>query len=106
MTTIKYIIILLFACACGREVKFNNNNLESNSKLSESKIESFYKSGTLTKKSPSTVTYQGQSYTVSIYSSKNANDFIASLANGSQVAIKFTGGTTGREIILETVVRQ
>ncbi len=104
---IKFLLLSLLAVSCGgREVKFNNNNLESSSRLTQAEIQGYLKSGTLKKGSPSTVLYNGQTYTVSIYSSHNASTFIAGLPVGSQVPVKFTGGTSGQQIVLETVVRQ
>jgi hypothetical protein len=91
--------------ACGPNVKFSND-LESKSKLSQDKLNSFLKSGTLHKKTVSTVTYQGVSYKVSIYSSKSAHNFIEAIPIGTQVPIKFTGGTSKDEIVLETILRQ
>ncbi len=104
---IKLLILSILAVGCGgREVKFNNNNLESSSKLTQAEVAGYLKSGTLKKGSPSTVVFNGQTYTVSIYSSNNASTFIAGLPPGSQVPVKFTGGTSGQQIVLETVVRQ
>lgn len=104
---IRFLLLSLFAVSCGgREVKFNNNNLESSSKLTQAEVAKYLKSGTVRKGTPSTVFYNGQTYTVSIYSSNNANTFIAGLPAGSQVPVKFTGGTNGQQIVLETVQRQ
>ena len=104
---IKLLLLSLFAISCGgREVKFNNNNLESSSQLTQAEVASYLKSGTLKKGTPSTVTFNGQTYTVSIYSSHHASTFIGTLPMGTQVPVKFTGGTNGTQIVLETVVRQ
>ena len=103
---IKLLIIMLLSIACGREVKFTNNSLESMSQITQADTEKFQKNGTMTKGTPSTVLYQGKSYIVSKYSSNNANNFIASLPMGVVVEIKFTGGTSATEIVLESVQRQ
>lgn len=104
---IKFLMISIFLVSCGRDVRFNNNNLESNSKLSSAEVQSYLKTGSIRKDiGAAVVSYNGQNFTVSIYSSKNASDFIASLPVGSQVPIRFTGGTSGQQIVLETVTRQ
>ena len=105
---IKLLLVSIFIVSCGgRDVKFNNNNLESKSQLNEATIQSYMKSGSISKNASSAVVnYNGQNYTVSIYSSKNASDFIATIPLGSQVPIKFTGGTNGAQIVLETVQRR
>lgn len=104
---IKLVLLSFFLVGCGgREVKFNNNNLESKSVLTQAEIQGYLKSGSITKNSPATVTYNGQNYVVSIYSSQSANVFIAALPMGSQVPIKFTGGTSGQQIVLETIQRR
>lgn len=105
---IKFLLISIFVVSCGgREVKFNNNNLEANSQLTTAEVQSYLKTGSIRKNAGSTVvTYNNQNFTVSIYSSNNAQTFIATLPVGAQVPIKFTGGTSGQQIVLETVQRQ
>lgn len=105
---IKYLLLSIFMVSCGgRDVRFNNNNLKANSKLSTDQVQSYLKTGSLRKNiGAAVVTYNEQNFTVSIYSSKNASDFIATLPVGTQVPIRFTGGTSGQQIVLETVVRQ
>lgn len=104
---IKLLLVSILVVSCGgREVNFNNNNLESSSQLTQAEVAGYLKSGSLKKGTPSTVTFNGQTYTVSIYSSNHASTFIAGLPMGSQVPVKFTGGTSGTQIVLETVVRQ
>lgn len=105
---IKLVLLSFFLVGCGgREVKFNNNNLESKSQITQAEIQGYLKNGTLNKNSSNaTVTYNGKNFTVSIYSSKYASDFIAALPMGSQVPVRFTGGTSGQQIVLETIQRQ
>lgn len=105
---IKLLLISIFVVGCGgRDVRFDNNNLESKSQLTQAEVQGYLKSGSISRNTTSAVVnYNGQNYTVSIYSSNNASTFIATLPLGAQVPIKFTGGTSGQQIVLETVVRQ
>lgn len=105
---IKLVLVSIFVVSCGgRDVKFNNNNLEANSQLTTAEVQSYLKTGSIRRNAGSTVvTHNGQNYTVSEYSSHNAQTFIATLPIGAQVPIKFTGGMAGQKIDLETVQRQ
>ncbi len=103
---IKLLLLSLFLVGCGNEVKFSNNNLEANSKLTQAEVQSFLKTGFISKNATgAVVTHNGQNFKVSIYSSKEASDFIAGMPLGTQIPIKFTGGTSGQQIVLEMVKR-
>lgn len=99
-------LLLFFISGCGSEVKLGTNKLESTQQLTDADIRRYQKAGTLNRGSTDTVTYGGQNYPVSIYSSMSAQNFIKALPQGSQVPIIFTGATNRNEIVLETVERQ
>lgn len=104
MTAIN-IFILLFTFGCGPSIQLKNNQLESLSTLTKPDIKSYQKSGVFIKGTTNEVQHEGKTYTVSIYSSKNAQEFMASVPAGSQVQIIFTGGFQGNQVVLETVSR-
>jgi hypothetical protein len=100
------ITFLLFLClACGKEVSFKNK-LEDVSALNSKEQASYQKMGVLTQGNPSQITYQGQSYIVSTFSSKSALDFISSLPSGSKSSVIFTGGINKKEMVIESIKRQ
>lgn len=100
MTAIKILLVLLFAFSCGPQVRLKENKLEDKSLLTKKNHEL---TGTISKSSKTVVQYQGKTFEISKYSSKEAQNFVAAMAPGSNVAITFTGGFTATEVILETV---
>lgn len=102
---IRLSLMLVFISACGNNTVLKNNKLESLTPLTASQA-GYLKTGLLTKGTPSRVQYQGQSFTVSIYSSKSAQDFIAAMPQGASIPITFTGGTSANQIVLESVQRR
>lgn len=100
------LLILLTLVSCGNNVKLKDNKLESLSALSPSQIAAYQKQGIVVKGDPSQIQYQGQSYQVSLYSSKATENFLKSLPPGSQVPVIFTGGVSGNQIVVETIKRQ
>lgn len=101
----KLFILFLICTGCGKEVNFKNK-LEDLSALKTTEKASYVKSGILLKSTPSQITYQGQTYLVSVYSSKAALDFINGLASGSKTPVLFTGGINKKEMVIESVKRQ
>ena len=103
---IKILPLTLLLLSCGQDVKLKNSTLTNSDTLSNGPSKSYLKSGVLTKGKPSKVQYQGQLFTVSEYSSKSTELFIKSLSEGVQVPIEFTGGTKGKEIVIESIQKQ
>ncbi len=94
----------VFMTGCGNNIQLKSNKLENmNAARSAANYE---KTGTLNRGNQSTVMAQGQTYTVSPYSSKQATEFISALPVNTQVPIIYTGGTQGTTIVLESVRRQ
>ena len=100
VTAIKIIPLLFLFVSCGNKVMMKENKLESVQPLS---TKSYEKSGVLSKGSKVIVLYSGTNYEVSPYSSQAAQDFINSISTGAKINIIFTGGTSGNQIVLETV---
>lgn len=100
------IILLIFAVSCGNNLEIKNNKLENLDTLNSNAATSYEKDGLLVKAKTSTLIFQGKSYVVSPYSSKNALDFINLMNQGQKIEIIFTGGTKGTEIIIETIRRK
>jgi hypothetical protein len=96
-------ILLLLILGCGNNVKMTSNKLENLPGVDTLK---YKKSGVLTKANPSKVNYQDKDYDVSKYSSKNAQEFINTLAFGVKTEISFTGGIEGNQIVLETIEKK
>jgi hypothetical protein len=95
--------IFLFT-SCGNDIQLKNNKLENISAARSAA--SYEKTGTLKKGTPSTVLTQGQTYTVSNYSSRQASAFITTLPESAQIPVIYTGGIQGHTIVLEAVRRQ
>lgn len=104
MMIIKYLLCFL-VISCGPNIELKNK-LEKISLLTPSQEESFQKEGILTKSSQTRVFYDGKSYLVSQFSSKESELFISSLPQGAHVPIIFTGGVSAHEVVLETVKRK
>lgn len=105
VTVIK-LLLLIALVSCGNNVKLKDNKLESLNQLSPSQLAAYQKQGLLIKGSSNQIQYQGQTYLVSIYSSKSSENFIKAIPNGSQVPVIFTGGVSGNQIVIETIQRQ
>ena len=102
---IKILLLTLLVSACGREVKLKANQLESTQQITNAEFAKFQKAGTLNKNTNSVV-IGGSSYKVSVYSSKNALDFVAAIPAGSQVPVLIVGGYSTNEVVIESIVRQ
>ena len=100
------LLILLIVASCGPNVKLKENKLQNVSPLSPTEIKSYQKEGTFIKGTPDKITYNGTTYTVSIYSSKTFENFSNSIPSHSQVPILFTGGTSGSQIVVETIQKR
>lgn len=102
---IKLLLLTLLVASCGREVNLKANKLESTQQITSADVSRFQKSGMYVKNNNSVV-ISGVSYKVSIYSSKNALDFIAAIPAGSQVPVLVIGGFSSTEVVIESIVRQ
>jgi len=102
---IKILILTLLVSSCGREVKLKANKLESTQQITSADIAKYQKAGTLNKNTNSIVV-GGTSFKISIYSSKNALDFVAAIPAGSQVPVLVVGGYSASEVVIESIVRQ
>lgn len=105
VTVIK-LLVLFALVSCGNNVKLKDNKLESLTPLSGTQLAAYQKQGLLIKGSSNQIQYQGQTYLVSIYSSKSSENFIKAIPTGSQVPVIFTGGVSGNQIVVETIQRQ
>lgn len=104
---IKTLILSLFVVSCGKEVNLSNSKLEQSSQINQSQTTNTKSSGVLIRKSsssqPDRLQYSGQTYNVSMYSSYNSLEFIASKAMGSTTAVQFKGKIVSQEILLEEI---
>ena len=100
------ILLLLIVASCGNNIKLKENSLKNISSLSPSEIKSYQKEGTFIKGTPEKITYNGTTYTVSIYSSKTFENFSNSIPANSQIAVLFTGGISGNELVVENIQRR
>ncbi len=98
--------ILLSLASCGADVRLKENKLENVTPLTDAQLATYQKQGTLTKGQTTTVLHQSKTYTVSIYSSMQAQTFINSLPPGSSVPVIFTGGFKTNEVIIEQIQRR
>ena len=98
----KYLILLsLFTISCGKNVNISNQRLQSNSTLSTSTTS--LQEGLLIRGKPDQIKLNSILYSVSLYSSYNALEFVASKPLSSQVVVQFRGKIKNKEIILETI---
>lgn len=97
------VLALTLLFGCGDSVQLKNNSIANLDPLTDTNAKNYVKSGILVKGNPSTVQYQGKSYTVSKFSSKSAQDFLDKSPTGIQIRIEFTGGTSGNEIVIESI---
>jgi Neuraminidase (sialidase) len=100
------ILLLLIVASCGNNIKLKDNKLLNVSPLSPSEIKNYQKEGTFIKGTPGKITYNGTTYTVSIYSSKTFENFSNSIPANSQIPVLFTGGTSGNQIVVENIQRK
>lgn len=100
------ILLLFIVASCGPNIKLKENKLQNVSSLSSSEIKSYLKEGTFIKETPGKITYNGTTYTVSIYSSKMYENFSSSIPANSQVPVLFTGGTSGNQIVVESIQKR
>ena len=96
-----FIILFFFAISCGKNVNISNQKLQSNSTLSTSS--STFQEGVLIRGKPDKIKMSSVLYAVSVYSSYNALEFVASKKLDSQIDVKFKGKVKNSEIILETI---
>lgn len=92
--------------SCGNNVVLKNNQLENASNLTATQMAAYQKVGVVIKGTNSQLQYNGQTYTISPYSSKSCQNFLATLAMGVQVQVIFTGGVNGNQVVIETIQRQ
>lgn len=102
---IKVLILALFIVSCGREVNLKTNKLESTQQITTAEVQKYQKAGMFVKNT-NAIVVNGISYKISIYSSKNALDFIAMIPVGSQVPVLVIGGFSSKEVVVESIVRQ
>lgn len=98
-------IVLFMIYGCGKKVNLTPNQLENADLLTNSNASQYQKSGTFDSKNQ-TMLYNGTSYKVSKFSSQSSFDFINSLPANSQVAVVFTGGIKGDEIVFENMKKR
>lgn len=102
----RILIIAFFLTGCGNNVQLKANKLEKIAPLSAEELAKYEKNGVLIKGTPNRMQYQGQNLEISKYSSKMTSDFIASVPQGSQIPVVFTGGTNGNQVVVETIKRR
>ena len=97
------IVFLLFflVIACGKNVNISNQRLQSNSTLSTSSTD--FQEGLLIRGKPDQIKLNSVLYSVSIYSSYNSLEFVASKPITSQLTVRFKGKVKNSEIVLETI---
>lgn len=100
--------LLLFTLlvSCGANVNLKENKLESVSPLTAQQLATIQKTGTFIKGPTNQISYQNKLYKVSVYSSRDAQDFMASIPQGVNVPVIFTGGLSTTEVVLESIKRQ
>jgi hypothetical protein len=94
-------VIFIFIVSCGKNVNISNQRLQSNSTLTTSSTS--LQEGLLIRGKPDQIKLNSVLYRVSLYSSYNALEFVASKPLSSQVVVKFKGKVKNSEIILETI---
>ncbi len=94
-----FIVLFFFVISCGKNVNISNQKLQSNSPLSISSLQE----GVLIRGKPDKIKMSSVLYTISVYSSYNALEFVASKKLDSQIDVKFKGKIKNSEIILETI---
>jgi hypothetical protein len=100
-------IFFILIIGCGTDVKIDNSKLESFSNVTSTTSTSLVaKAGSLKRGNGTTkdmIVYSGVSYTVSMYSSYSALEYIAARSLNYQGNVTFKGTITGGEILLETL---
>lgn len=100
------LLTLFFLTSCGPQIELKKNELKNISPASPSKVKEYQKEGVFKKGTQSEVVFQEKTYLVSPYSSKEAQLFMATVPTGSEVPVIFTGGTNGKNIVIETIKRK
>ena len=102
---IKIVLFSLFLfSACGKNVTISTKELRSNSSLSDGKALATNKEGILKRNTTDTITYNGTSKKVSIYSSYQALEFIAIRPLKSETQVKYREGkNNNNEMVLEFI---
>ncbi len=99
------LLFLLGLCgACGQDQTLANNKLESFSNITVSDSTKVDKDGTLLRSTTAdTIGYQGTSYPISKYSSKQALDSVAKAPRGTTLTVRFNGDVMGSEMLLKVI---
>lgn len=105
MMLIKYFIVSVLILGCGKNVQIKSNQLETLQQITEADVKKYEKSGVLNT-TQRTIVYQGQTFTISKYSSQQSTTFINSLPGASQIPVSFIGGFEKQEVVLESIKRQ
>lgn len=100
-----FLLTLLTLISCGRDVNISTKSLENNSKLSNG-TNAATVSASLHRGATDTITINGSSYKVSIYSSYAALEFIAAKPPGTQMPVFIKGVTKNSEFVLEIIKAQ
>jgi hypothetical protein len=94
------ILILVLSTACGKEVEISNKKLEYNSSLSTTTPEI---DGTLIRGTPDRLQVNNGTYQVSMYSSYDALEFIATRQLNKSYTVRFRGKIKSNQYVVETM---
>lgn len=99
------ILSLLLITACGKDVKFTNQLEQSNS-ITQAQPLALNQTASITRSTvnpPGTLLMNGQTYTISPFSSYIAKSFIEQQPVGVPVTVKIRGEVKGSEVYLKIV---
>lgn len=103
MTTKLIILTLFLAVSCGKDVDISTKKLEYNSQLNSASSSATNASGSIKRGAVDSITTNGSTYKVSIYSSYSALEFIAARPLNSQFSVRYKGKVKNNEMVLEIV---
>ena len=103
MVKLTLLLTLFMLASCGKDVNVSSTKLKNNSALNDGIASTPNADGLIRRGTKDTITTNGATYNVSMYSSHQALEFIAARPLGSQIQVRFKGKTKNGEMILEVI---
>lgn len=103
MVKLTLLLSIFLLVSCGKDVSVSSTKLKNQSSLSDGQAATPNADGLIKRGTKDTITTNGSTYNISIYSSYQALEFVAAKPLGTQVQVRFKGKTKNGEMVLEVV---
>lgn len=103
MVKLTLLLSIFLLVSCGKQVSISSKKLENNSALNDGQAATPNTTGLIRRGSKDTITTNGATYNISIYSSYQALEFVAAKPLGTEIQVRFKGKTKNGEMVLEVV---